>query len=680
MKFGFYPRLAANGIKKNGKLYFPYLLTCISMVMMYYIISYLSVSEHIINMRGGRTLTSILSLGKIVILVFSLIFLFYTNSFLLRKRKKEFGLYNILGMGKTNIVRIVTWETVFTFVISLVSGLLLGIALSKLFEICLVRLVRGKITFDLNIATDALLPTTVFFLAIFLVIYVNSVIQIGATKPIDLLHSENLGEKPPKANFVFGFLGIIILAAAYAVAVTIKDPVSAVLSFFFAVIAVIVATYLIFIAGSVMICRLLQKNKKYYYKPNHFVSVSSMAYRMKRNGAGLASICILATMVLVMISSTSSLYFGEENSLDARYPGDFVMDTVVYSSDNMSDEMKNFISEKIKAICEKNNVRTKNNVEYRYLSSPTIICDGVTYLENTGNFNLDTYDSTYSMYIIPLSDYNAVMGTSETLESDEVLIGTFRGSGYKFPTFRFTESGNEYRVKKIIQKLPKNGDVVSSVLPSAFVIVPKLDEFAAVFDARDENEYFGGRHLLYYFDIDGVDNTDDLLAQEEIVWENIYEIFYDSRDRIGYSVELKERNRADFYGSYGGMFFLGIILSIVFIFAAVLIIYYKQISEGYEDKARFEIMQKVGMTKKEIKKSINSQLLTVFFMPLLFAGLHLAFAFPMIEKILSLFNLTNQVFFVATTLISFAAFALFYTIVYKITSNIYYKIVSGTKE
>ena len=320
MKLGFYPKLAWSGMRKNSKLYVPYTLAGAGMAALFYIISYLSSSESLLMVGGGGNIAIILGMGKFVIAVFSLLFLFYTNSFLVRRRYKEFGLYNVLGMNKMNISRILLWETLINALISIGGGVLLGIVFSKLAELGLLNMIGSDVDFTLGVSAVAIIFTVGLFGAIYLLIYLNAVIRINLSSATELVKSETAGEKPPKANWLLGIAGVVILGAAYYIAVSIKSPLTAITLFFFAVIMVIIATYLVFIAGSVLMCRILQKNKGYYYKKNHFVSVSSMSYRMKRNGAGLASICILATMVLVMISSTTCLYFGTEDSLRARYP------------------------------------------------------------------------------------------------------------------------------------------------------------------------------------------------------------------------------------------------------------------------------------------------------------------------------------------------------------------------
>ena len=321
MRAGLYPKLAWDRIRKNKRFYLPYILTCIGMVMMFYIIHYLAAMPTIKDMPGGDTMEMVLGLGTWVVALFAVIFLFYTNSFLMRRRQKEFGLYNMLGMGKNHLSLLLLWENGILFVISMVGGLLGGILLSKMAELFMLMLLGGEVTYTLRIDPDAFGDTWVIFIPVFALIFLKGLIQIRRSSAIALIKSETVGEKPPKANYLFGIAGILILAGAYYIALSIKSPLIAMAWFFLAVCMVIVATYLLFISGSVMLCRLLQKNKHYYYKPNHFVSVSSMVYRMKRNGAGLASICVLSTMVLVIMMGAGSLYAGKEDSLNIHSIG-----------------------------------------------------------------------------------------------------------------------------------------------------------------------------------------------------------------------------------------------------------------------------------------------------------------------------------------------------------------------
>lgn len=694
MKKGFYPKLAFDGIRKNKKMYLPYILTSIGMVMMYYIIIFLQFSQSIKDAVQSSTVSEILGLGSWVIAIFSCIFLFYTNSFLIKRRKKEFGLYNILGMDKHNLGIILFWETLIIAVISLVIGLAAGIVFSKLAELIFLNLLKSDVTFDLTVSSQGIGLCAIIFTVINILLFFNSLRQVRFSSAISLVRSEQAGEKPPKGNRLLGILGVLLLGGAYYISLSIKEPLQALTLFFVAVIMVIIGTYLVMISGSVLFCRLLQKNKKYYYKPNHFVSVSSMVYRMKRNGAGLASICILATMVLVMISSTTSLYFGEEDALSIRYPREINIDISTLDTDlEKSGQMDNIISD-IKNICKNHGV--KETGTYTYLSgmiSGMITDDGkvetdINRIDNFSNIALGDFSSVYSFILIPVDEYNKIIGTSYTLKDDEAIIYNYRNdSRYGKNVISFNR-GQSFKIVKQTDEFVIDTNAAMSVTPSMALIVNDIDNatkgltYNATTAQKIENTGINF-HRYYCFDT-GVSPQQQIELSKDIANHldgNIEKYRADTSNRMFRStVESREQNRLDFFGLYGGLFGLGIILSIVFIFAAVLIIYYKQISEGYEDQSRFEIMQKVGMTKNEIRKSINSQLLTVFFLPLIFAGMHLAFAAPIIKKLLLLFNLTNLNLFIVTILISFAAFALFYMIVYKITSSAYYKIVSGAKE
>jgi len=684
MKKLFYPRLALTGIIKNKKLYVPYLLTCIGMVMMYYIMSSMSNVEFL--GRESESLSFIMELGSWVIAIFSAIFLFYTNSFLMRRRKKEFGLFNVLGMDKRNISRILFWETLMIAVAALVIGMALGMLFSKLAELGLGYMMNSEVDYGFTLYAFSVKRTLMIFAVIFVLLFVNALRQVHAANPIALLHSENLGEKPPKANWVFGVLGFALLAVAYYLAVSIESPFEALAMFFVAVILVIVASYLIFIAGSVLICKLLQKNKKYYYRADHFVSVSSMSYRMKRNGAGLASICILATMVLVMISSTSCLYFGREGSLKMRYPRDFSTSVSFEKIDDLTDErVANIKSDLDKIIGDK----ATNVLEYRSLDiSGTLIDDKLYPFYDDTNI-LDTYSAMLDVTVMYLSDYNRIMGTSYTLKDDEALM-YYNRTPYEYDTLQICDGPV---IKLIAGKddFSFSGNAMASIVDTVVLVVNDIKPIAdPIYTAiEDYVNNRAGEHAEYYrpdvrwnlfFDMEGLNDDEEIKLSEDMGDAVSHHLLNADYNHNGYSYGCVASERADFFGLYGGLFFLGIMLSIVFICATVLIIYYKQISEGYEDQSRFEIMQKVGMTDKDIRRSINSQMLTVFALPILFGVLHFGFAFPMIYKMLMLFAVTDLRLLIITAGITVAAFAVIYTTIYRITSNAYYNIVSGAKE
>ena len=676
-----YARLAWTGMRKNRRLYLPYLLSCAGMVLMFYILMGLSGSPVLEHMSGGGSSAIILRLGTVVIAVFALIFLFYTHSFLIRRREREFGLYNVLGMGKGNIARILLWETVITYGLTTGTGLLLGMVLYKLAELGMVRLLQVPVTYTLTVSVSSLLAAAALFAAIHTLILLNGLRQLHGVSAVGLLRSESVGEKPPKAQWVLTAAGAVLLAGAYWLAVSIREPLAALTWFFAAVLMVIAATYLLFISGSVTLCRGLQRNKKYYYRPQHFVSVSSMAYRMKRNGAGLASVCILATMVLVMISSTTCLYVGQEDAVNARYPRD--MDVAVYGrSDHPLDEAEaEQLRQGVESTVFNFGGQTSNVATYREISVSGLPDGGDLRLGNAG---VSAADSTHviHIYFVPLEEYNAVTGQSLTLEDGQVYVAALR-TEFHSDTLSIDGGMTRHVMKREIPALV--GAAVADITPSLTVVVPDFEQFVPELQSYLTNKYGWYPTATWHYafdtdlpenqqaDMDGVtpnlkDALDDYLAGVSSEWD------------VGVSVESKAGNRADFYGTYGGLFFLGIMLSIVFIFAAVAILYYKQLSEGYEDQSRFDIMQKVGMTKGDIRRSINSQLLTVFYLPLLMAGLHLCFAFPFIHKLLMLFNLDNRGLLVGTTAVSFAVFAALYALVYKLTGNAYYHIVADNKE
>ena len=680
MNRGFYPRLAWTGMKQNRRLYLPYLLTCTGVTAMFYILMGLSVSSVLPQMSGGRSTALIMSLGSVVIAFFALIFLFYTHSFLIRRRSREFGLYNVLGMGKGNIARILLWETLLTYAGTTVVGLALGVALSKLAELGLMNLLRSRITYTFTVNAVSLLITLVLFAAVHTLIFLHALWQLHRVSAVALLHSESVGEKPPRARWLLAVLGLALLGGAYWLAVSIREPLEALLWFFAAVIMVIAGTYLLFISGSVALCRALQKNPRYYYRPSHFVSVSSMAYRMKRNGAGLASICVLATMVLVMLSSTTCLYFGQEDAVNARYPHDIAV--TVYGDEHLMDKTElEELRQGVENAVFNFGGEASNVAEYREVSLSGLLDGGNLIVDAAGAYAMDS-THVIQVHFVPLEEYNAVTGQSLTLEDGQVYVAALR-MAFNADTLSVDGGMTRHVMKREIT--PLDGAAVADITPSLTVVVKDFERFVPELQGylSDKYGWYPSAYWNYGFDTDLPENQQ---ANTDDVTPNLTDALYAHLSRVssdwgvGVSVESKAGNRADFYGTYGGLFFLGIMLSVVFLLAAVSIIYYKQICEGYEDQSRFDIMQKVGMTKRDIRRSINSQLLTVFFLPMALSGVHLCFAFPFIHKLLLLFNLSNTPLLIGTTVVSYVAFALLYTLAYKLTSNAYYHIVSGAAE
>lgn len=675
MRINVYPKLAWEGIRKNKRLYVPYIAMGALMVMMYYLLRFLQDSPVIGVMRGAVTLSTVLPMGYAVIAIFSIIFLFYTNSFLIRQRYREFGLYNILGMNKQNVCMIMVWESIFVGGLAIVTGLAAGILLSKGAELVLFNLVHMDISFDLRISAVSVFYTITGYIIIYLILLLNSVIKVWFAKPLDLLKSNRVGEKMPNRTWVYAAVGMVLLGAAYYLAVSIKEPLTALMYFFLAVIMVIIGTYALFMAGSVVLCRILQKNKRYYYQPNHFISVSSMMYRMKRNGAGLASICILLTMVLVMLSSTTSLYFGIEDSLVGRYPHS--VNVVVGFSD-----VEDLNSENLKKLYEavrENSPEVKETDCYTVGGTSGLFSDQGINLDVTSvDVSINDYEQVGTLQVMSLEEYNRLCDADETLNADECLLYANRIT-YDSDTFTIVD-GSSYKVKKMLDNCVKDGDLDSMMNPSMIMVVPDFEECLKTvsdFRTRTEGTVMALRWKCGY----DVESTEQETKEAEAIEESLARLSETKSvdGLVFYSVDSREDNRESFYDLNGSLFFLGIVLSTVFLLAAVMIIYYKQLSEGYEDYTRYEIMQKVGMTKQDIRKSINSQMLTVFFSPLLMAGLHLCFAFPFLWKIMMMFGLNNRTLIIAITVICYIIFGIFYAVVYKITSNLYFHIVSGNK-
>ncbi len=660
----FYPKLAVDNIKKNKRTYVPYILTGIGMVMMFYMISGLSFSKKIKAMAGGPQMQQILFLGMIVIGFFSAIFLFYTNSFLMKRRKKELGLYNILGMEKKHIGRIIFYETIIVYALSIVFGLLLGAVFSKALELLLFRIVHFQVSYSYEIIPKAIVVTAVLFSGIYFLILLNSLRHIIVSKPIELLKGGQVGEREPKTKWLLALIGFGTLAYGYYISVTIKDPLTALVMFFVAVILVIIGTYLLFMTGSIVVLKLLRKNKGYYYKTNHFISVSGMLYRMKQNSAGLANICILSTAVLVMLSSTISLYIGMEDVIRSRYPRN-----IVITSEYNSEEYIQGVEKTVQGVLESFGEEPVDLLNYRSLSFTGIEKEGQIYLDRE---SLDegigaVTTKLRTLYFVPLEDYNRLMGENKSLEDGEILICSNR-SDYLKDTLTLEKYGT-FKVKEVIDDFIGNGQIAMDVVTTYQIVVKDMETLKML--SIHEKEFYGESAATPKYDY-GFDLNVDSERQIDI-YDAIREAL---KPDYGYSyVESSAYEKDSFYSVYGGLFFLGIFLGTIFILATVLIIYYKQVTEGYEDKDRFVTLQKVGMTNDEVKKTISSQVLTVFFLPLITAGIHIAFAFPVIYKLLNLFNLFNLKLYIVCTAVTFIVFSIFYGAVYIMTSRTYYRIV-----
>ena len=637
-----YEKLAVTNLKNNRKTYVPYIFTGVLTVMMFYIIDALSRGKGITQ----DTLKICLQYATGVIVVFAVIFLFYTNSFLIKRRKKEIGVYNILGMGKRHIARMMAVETILTAGISILGGLVFGIIFGKLMYLLLLKILRNSVDMQFSVNGTAIVQTVILFAGIFLLTYLYNILQIQLVNPVELLHGGNQGEKEPKSRWLLVIVGVAALGNGYWIALTTEAPLEALLKFFVAVVCVIIGTYALFIAGSIVVLKILRKNKAYYYNPKHFTSVSGMIYRMKQNGAGLANICVLSTMVLVMVSTTVSLYAGMEDILDSRFPRD--VSIVCNEADTNKEET---LQRLIKEQCEKAGVKITDRVRYRYGSMNAVLKGNN--LEKVEQYYPDNH--FYYVEMITQEEYNRIEKKNVSLKEQEILTYTTNG---KCGKKQINIAGQNYQVKKELSEMTSQPKSTAEMYKTLYIVFANAEQIE-----RIESFSYADK-----FNLKGDDGKQKEALEQ--IQNEFYEKFPDG------TMESRMLSRSSFYELYGGLFFIGIYLGSMFIMATVLIIYYKQISEGYDDRERYQIMQKVGMSKKEVKRSIRSQVLSVFFLPLVVAVIHVAVAFKVMTKLLGVLNLTNVSLFAVCTIITIAVFAVFYIIVYSITAKEYYRIVN----
>ena len=571
-KFGFYPKLAARSLRLNGKFYLPYLLSGVVSAAMLYDILFLNMNRGVYAMKGANAVQVLLGFGALVVAIFSFALICYTNGFLMKRRQKELGLYNILGMEKRHMARFLLWETVYSALICILGGILVGILLSKLFLLLLCLVIQADVVFGFEVPAEALAYTAAAFGAIFLLNYLLNLLRLNRVKPIELLKGSESGEREPKTKWVLAVVGLITLGAGYGLSLTVSDPVTAMTLFFVAVILVIVGTYCLFTAGSIALLKALRKNKKYYYQTRHFTAISGMLYRMKRNAAGLATICILSTMVLITVSTTVCLYMGVNDILDQMY----CRDVQTYVNHGAPEDLP-----KVKALYERK--AAELGMEMKDFAALCFYAPATAYANN--RTRIDPY--------LAQADGADVVG-----DPNDGPLRVYVGCN----------------------------------------LAPDAD--ASLFSAAVE------------------------VGASQLELSNEWCFTDDCRT-----------GRTDFWASLGGFFFIGLFLGALFLMAAVLIVYYKQISEGYEDARSFVIMQQVGMTEPEVKSSIRSQISLVFFLPLLAAACHTAGAFPMTRRILLLFGLSNTGLFVLCSGLTLLIFALVYYGIYRLTAREYYRIV-----
>lgn len=666
-----YFKLAKTNLSNNKPFYIPYIISSIITVAMLYMMSFLSDNKGLNKIMGADSLASIFRLGVGIIVIFSYIFLFYTNSFIIKRRKKEIGVYNILGMEKRHLSKVLFVETIYSAIISLVCGIIVGIAFSKFILMVLYGIIGIHKTVEFFVNIHGIILCVVSFGILFLLTFLYNFMQIKLANPIELLRGTNVGEREPKTKIFMTIVGVVCLAIAYYIAITTENPLNVLTLFFVAVLLVIIGTFALFTAGSIALLKLLRNNKKFYYNKRHFMAVSGMLYRMKQNAAGLASICILSTMVLVVISTTVSMYVGIQDELMARYPNDVCV-TVDYNSViDKSSEIEKAIFDEI------DSAEVKNKKAFSYLS--------VFVGQKGDDFTTDkehlSYQNSYLFYILSKDDFikkdSSFKDKIGNISKGEAVVVLNK----KYDKKDIKIFGKNYKVNKSFEHTEDNDLYMISTLNGLGYII--LDNDESVQELYDVQEKMLGKGANYYtnkirFDFKSGNKKQKAAAYKKI--DNAVKKYFkenknDKKQISSYWVESRQENEQNFYLLYGGLFFLGIFLGTMFLIVTVMIIFYKQITEGYDDRERYQILEKVGMSSREVKDTIKSQIRIVFVLPIFAAAVHVTAAFPMVNRILKMLNLNNEKLFAGCLAATIIVFAVIYYLVFKVTSRAYYKIV-----
>ena len=655
-KSGFFPRLALVNLVRNGRFYGPYLLSCGMTAAMYYILSYLTRSDIVASVRGAGYLQSLMYIGVLVVALFAAILLLYANSFVMKRRRRELGLYNILGLEKRHIAHLMVWETIYCAAASILGGLAAGVLLSKLVLLLLLQVSHLPVQFGFEISLPAMGRTAMLFGILFLLTLVWNLAGLLRSRPVELLHSASAGEREPKTRRLLVVLGAVTLGGGYATALTVADPFTALAYFFLAVVLVMIGTYCLFTAGSIALLKHLRNSPRYYYQPKHFTAVAGLLYRMKQNAVGLANICILSTMVLVTVSTTVSLYAGLEGSLDRMFPYDVdvIQDVTEGSGEDDAAITAENLTE-LQAAAE----RSSRKVELLQWFTQTDTIGA--YSGNT--FSLSTQGSADTQIdLLTADEYSRLTGHTVALAPEEVLV---QAENIDLPETFYLED-LPFHVAGTIEDFPRhNSTVVITGQTSRVSLVVADESVISAVKALDPDGVYQEIHLQ--MNVDGTD-TEKLAFVDSLI---------DSGLQNTSSITSRQDNAIDYYTMYGGFLFLGVFLGLLFLLSTVLIIYYKQISEGYEDQRRYQIMQQVGMSPREVRASIRSQVLLVFFLPLVTAGIHVAAAFPMLCKLLELFNLFAVRLFALCAAGTLLVFCAIYALVYGLTTRAYSRIVGG---
>ena len=694
MKRGFFLKLARSNISKNRRFFLPRILSEAGLLCVFYIVFTLRTDERILQLRGGQYIEVFMSIGVAVMMLLSVILLFYINSFLMKQRKREFGVYNILGLEKRHICRVLFHETALSSLASVVLGLALGTLFYKLCSLLICQLLNAEIVLGFYfINARSLALSGAFFLVLDVVAYGVNCVTIARLKPVEMLSSANVGEREPKVKWpllVLGVLalGVLALGGGYYISLTTQNPLKALVLFFVAVILVIIGTYFLFVAGSIFVLKALKKNKRFYYNKKHMPAVSGLLYRMKQNAVGLASIAILATGVLVMISTTVSLYAGAEETVKRNYPQDYYLSAryMQWSDEGQllhSEDMpRETLLRAVEQGAEKNGLTIKKMDFQEYLTVSYKNENGGLYCRQAGGNAADSLKGLSVMTYITQEMYRSLGGEELNLAEDEIAVCPMDIRQRGFDRTEITVEGDSYQVKTVLPEFPIRSGMEELSTHCYGVVVADDSVLAHLYD--QQKQVYGDaasdytRRIAASFAGRGA-NGDVGEKLEQDVREYLKEAASPQQQESGESLVITGDTvwgaRESVTAMCGALLFLGIILGLVCLFATVLIVYYKQISEGYEDRARFQIMQKVGMSRREVKSTINSQVLLVFFLPLVVAGMHLAFAFPILEKVLHILLLSSTSLFVACSLVTFGVFAAVYTLIYMATARTYYKIV-----
>ncbi|SHO44954.1 ABC transporter permease [Anaerocolumna xylanovorans] len=674
MAKSFYLRMAANNLKRDKRMYVPFAISYIIFAAIYFMVITLMTTDGLKNVPAGESLQSLFAFGMVIMSLMAVIFLVYINSFLIKRRKKEFGLYGILGLEKRHVGRIIFEENLILSTLSLILGIVSGCVFGNLIFLLLLHTLRVSPDSRFSLPWQAFAYTAVLFLVVFVINTAFNFIQVRLANPIDLLKGGNIGEKKVRFIFLKSIAGFVMLVIAYYMANTVTSGVAAISKFFLAVLLVIAGTYLLFQAGSQFVLKILKGRKNFYYKAKNFIAVSGMFQRMKQNAAGLATICILSTMVLVTISTCGALYIGQEDILHEINPNDITI-TVWRPVDDGQIER---ITETIKKEADKNSVTVEDMYRYRSYSSMLFLIDGKLYPygskeigNGNGMSNMDLFGYAKDIQIIPLSDYLSVTGDKKSLSEKEVLFLTDEKTAEKINVDKLADS---FTIKDTITsskflegKNGKVGDIfiVTADEKSGEALIRQwlAESTENAFTNKFIINLKGDEAKLLDFSRN-IESPVTLIAAEN------------AQGEAGTTrVEAIYSQRVEGYSVYGGLLFLGIFFTVMFLSATVLIIYFKQVSEGYDDRDRYVILQKVGMDDIEVKRTINRQILMVFFLPLLAAMFHVAAARHMIIKMLEAFSLTNVTLTTWCIIICSIVFTLIYVIVYKLTAKVYYKII-----